>query len=150
MCITLIYTAQKMKFCSKDFFSKCDQIHRKLRIWSHLPQKSIMEIFIFCAVPNNVPARRLPIQRQQSEHQRKWNTLKINNKDPRTTSMTLILTLTLKPMILSTFTLYLLAGSTGKYKYLQINTYCTKWINCSLNIQINWNLRSNALMYAGG
>ena len=29
-------TAQKMKFSIKDFFSKCDQIHRKLRIWSHL------------------------------------------------------------------------------------------------------------------
>ena len=25
-------TAQKMKFCMKDFFSKCDQIRRKLRI----------------------------------------------------------------------------------------------------------------------
>ena len=29
-------TEQKMKFSIKDFFSKCDQIHRKLRIWSHL------------------------------------------------------------------------------------------------------------------
>ena len=29
------YTAQKMKFSIKDFFSKCDQIRRKLRIWSH-------------------------------------------------------------------------------------------------------------------
>ena len=28
--------AQKMKFSIKDFFSKCDQIRRKLRIWSHL------------------------------------------------------------------------------------------------------------------
>ena len=34
----------------KDFFSKCDQIDRKLRIWSHLLQKSLMENFIFCAV----------------------------------------------------------------------------------------------------
>ena len=25
-------TEQKMKFSSKDFFSKCDQIHRKLQI----------------------------------------------------------------------------------------------------------------------
>ena len=24
-----------MKFSVKDFFSKCDQIRRKLRIWSH-------------------------------------------------------------------------------------------------------------------
>ena len=35
----------------KDFFSKCDQIHRKLRIWSHLLKKSVMENFIFlCGV----------------------------------------------------------------------------------------------------
>ena len=43
-------TAQKMKFSLKDFFSKCDLIHRKLRIWSHLLKKSLMENFIFCAV----------------------------------------------------------------------------------------------------
>ena len=30
----LITTAQKMKFSTKDIFSKCDQIHKKLRIWS--------------------------------------------------------------------------------------------------------------------
>ena len=34
----------------KDFLSKCDQIRRKLRIWSHLLKKSFMENFIFCAV----------------------------------------------------------------------------------------------------
>ena len=28
--------AQKMKFSIKDFFSKCDQIRRKLRMWSPL------------------------------------------------------------------------------------------------------------------
>ena len=39
-----------MKFSIKDFFSKCDQIHRKLRIWLHLLKKSLMENFIFCAV----------------------------------------------------------------------------------------------------
>ena len=32
-----------------NFFSKCDQIRRKLRIWSHLLKKSLMENFIFCA-----------------------------------------------------------------------------------------------------
>ena len=42
--------AQKIKFSMKDFFSKCDQICRKLRIWSHLLKKSLMEKFIFCAV----------------------------------------------------------------------------------------------------
>ena len=40
----------KMKFFIKDFFSKCDQIRRFLRIWSHLLKKSLMENFIFCAV----------------------------------------------------------------------------------------------------
>ena len=43
-------TTQKMKFSIKYFFSKCDQIRRKLRIWSHLLKKSLMENFIFCAV----------------------------------------------------------------------------------------------------
>ena len=44
------HTAQKIKFCIKDFFSKCDQIRRKLRIWSHLLDKFLMGNFIFCAV----------------------------------------------------------------------------------------------------
>ena len=43
-------TAQKMKFSIKDFFSKCDQTARKLRIQSNLIKKSLMENFIFCAV----------------------------------------------------------------------------------------------------
>ena len=37
-------------FSIKDIFSKCDQIRRKLRIWSHFLRKSILENFIFCAV----------------------------------------------------------------------------------------------------
>ena len=43
-------TAQKKKFSIKNFFCKCDQVRRKLRIWSHLLKKSLMENFIFCAV----------------------------------------------------------------------------------------------------
>ena len=39
-----------MKFSIKNFFSKCDQIRRKLRICSHLLKKSLMKVFIFCAV----------------------------------------------------------------------------------------------------
>ena len=39
-----------MKFSIKGFFSKCDQIRRKLRIWSNLLRKFLMENFIFCAV----------------------------------------------------------------------------------------------------
>ena len=45
-----ISIAQKIKFSIKDFFSKCDQIRRFLRIWSHLLKKSLMENFIFCAM----------------------------------------------------------------------------------------------------
>ena len=36
-----------MKFSIKDFFSKCDQIRKKRRIWSHLPKKYLTENFIF-------------------------------------------------------------------------------------------------------
>ena len=39
-----------VKFSMKNCFSKCDQIPRKLRIWSHLLKKSLMENFIFYAV----------------------------------------------------------------------------------------------------
>ena len=43
-------TVQKIKIPIKDFFSKCDQIRRKLRIWSHLLKKSLIENYIFCTV----------------------------------------------------------------------------------------------------
>ena len=45
-----VYTTQKNKFSTKDFFSKCDQIRCFLRIWSHLLKKSLMENFIFGVV----------------------------------------------------------------------------------------------------
>ena len=48
--LDLSFTAQKMKFSIKNFCSKCDQIRRKLRIWSHLVKKSLMENFIFWAL----------------------------------------------------------------------------------------------------
>ena len=48
-----------MKFFIKNFFSKCDQIRRKMRILSHLLKKSIIENFIFCAVKIFLPP--LPI-----------------------------------------------------------------------------------------
>ena len=41
------YNAQTMKFSIKYFFSQCC---RKLRIWSHLLRKSLMENLIFCTV----------------------------------------------------------------------------------------------------
>ena len=44
------FTAQKIKFSIKDFFSKCDQIRMKLQIWQHLLKKSLMKNFIFYAM----------------------------------------------------------------------------------------------------
>ena len=44
------FTAQKIKFSIKDFFSKYDKIRSLLRIWSHLLKKSLMENLIFWAV----------------------------------------------------------------------------------------------------
>ena len=47
--INLANAAQKMKISLMDFFSKCDQILKKLRIWSHLLNESLMEkIFMQC------------------------------------------------------------------------------------------------------
>ena len=43
-------TAQKMEFSIKDFLSKCDQIRRKLQIWSHLLKKSLNGKLRFCPV----------------------------------------------------------------------------------------------------
>ena len=42
---TFTSPAQKIKFSIKDFSSKCDQIRRNLRIWSHLLKKSLIENF---------------------------------------------------------------------------------------------------------
>ena len=39
LVLFVFINAQKMKFSIKDFFSKCQQISRKLRIWSHLLKK---------------------------------------------------------------------------------------------------------------
>ena len=49
-----------MEFFIKVFFSKCDQIRRKLWIWSHVLKKSLMKNFIFCAVTHkeNVPSNK--------------------------------------------------------------------------------------------
>ena len=48
--LRVIATTQKIRRSIKDFFGKCDQIRRKLRTWSHLPKKPLMENFIFCVV----------------------------------------------------------------------------------------------------
>ena len=46
-----VVIAQKMKFFIKNFFGKCDQIRRKLRIWSHLLKKSLIETSFFVHCP---------------------------------------------------------------------------------------------------
>ena len=52
------YNAQKIKLSIKDFFSKCDQIRRILRICSYLLKKSLLGNFIFCAVISFVELRK--------------------------------------------------------------------------------------------
>ena len=46
------FTGQKMKISIKGSFSKCDQIRRKLRVWSHLLKKSPLikssHLEVFC------------------------------------------------------------------------------------------------------
>ena len=49
-------------FFIKGFFSKCEQIRRKLRIWSHLLKKSLLENFIFCAVSNTAKGVNIPTE----------------------------------------------------------------------------------------
>ena len=56
---------QKMKFSINNFFSKCDQTERKLRIWSYLLNKSLMENCIFCAVSIVSPSSK--------KYFRNWN-----------------------------------------------------------------------------
>ena len=54
-----------MKFSIEDFFSKCDYIRRKLRIWWHLLKKSLMENFIFCAVQTKCSNERKRCRKHQ-------------------------------------------------------------------------------------
>ena len=49
-------TAQKMKFYIKDFFRKCDQIRNFLRIWSHLPKKTLWKTSFFVQCEANFRA----------------------------------------------------------------------------------------------
>ena len=56
-----------MKFSIKDFLSKCEQTRRKLRVWAHLLEKSLMENFIFCAVKTSSPL--LPLTKTITAYQ---------------------------------------------------------------------------------
>ena len=42
--LTSIITAQKIKFSIKDFFTLCEQICSKMRFWSDLLKKSLMDL----------------------------------------------------------------------------------------------------------
>ena len=46
--------AQKVKFSTKDLFSKCNEIRSFLRIWPHLLKKYLVENVIFCAVCDTI------------------------------------------------------------------------------------------------
>ena len=60
--VHFILTAQKIKFSINDFSSKCDQIRRKLGIWSHLLKKPLMKNFIFlCSAFNFCQLSQLTI-----------------------------------------------------------------------------------------
>ena len=48
--LSIYHCTKKKKLSITDFFSKCDQTCRKLRICSHLLRKSVMENFIFCVL----------------------------------------------------------------------------------------------------
>ena len=49
--INLLYSrVQKKKLSIKHFFSKCEQIRRKLRIWFDLLKKTLMKKVRSCAV----------------------------------------------------------------------------------------------------
>ena len=45
-----LFTARKMTLSNMAFSSECDQIRRKLQVWSHLLKKSLMKKFIFCVI----------------------------------------------------------------------------------------------------
>ena len=64
---SIYFTAQRMKFSIKNFFSKYDQIRqirRKLRIWSHLLNKSLKKLHlcgVFCSFNVNNWIKKGPI-----------------------------------------------------------------------------------------
>ena len=53
-----------MKLSDKYFFIKCDQICRKLRIWSSLLKKSLIENFVFGALKCSGEMQRTEISKR--------------------------------------------------------------------------------------
>ena len=68
-----------MKFSIRDFFSKCDQIRMKLRIWSHLLKNSLIENFIFYAVI--YVSKKQPKQNFSNDVTYHWEALKESSND---------------------------------------------------------------------
>ena len=95
-----------MKFSIKDFYSKCDQISRKLRIWSHLLKKSLMGNFIFCAV-YGIPIHYIDVKSKNLAKKRSKLTTKTteNHLTPRFCS----------------------GGFVSNFKYNQISTFNGKF-----------------------
>ena len=75
-----LITEQKIKFSIKDFFSKCEQIRRKFRVWSYILEKSLMENFSFSAV--NLTIARKSLKSDISQQILTWSksTIKILKK----------------------------------------------------------------------
>ena len=71
-----------MKISIEDFFIKYAQIRRKLRIWSHLLKKSLMKIFIFCAVTVvSMEGRVLPgSYLKENKESKTWQQLVLNRQ----------------------------------------------------------------------
>ena len=59
----LTFNAQKMKFSIKDFFSKSDQTHSVMHIWTHFLKKSLIENSIFLCSPCEQILLRLYVDR---------------------------------------------------------------------------------------
>ena len=74
--LVLRTTAQKLKISIKDFFGKCDQIRKKLRICSHLLKKSLMESFIFCAVQWSTASCKIQESRIKMTSLRRTHTMR--------------------------------------------------------------------------
>ena len=80
-----------MKFFIRDFFSKCAQISRKLRIWSHLLKKSLMENSIFCAVRKTLEINQFFNLTKKSKLKSKLKLLTANRRQRNNKSFNLLI-----------------------------------------------------------
>ena len=80
-----------MKFSTKDFFSKYDQICRKLRIWSRLLKKSLMENFIFVHCWLDILSRQIHFQIINKDCIHLLNMFKVKNRGTEETLVEVVL-----------------------------------------------------------